>query len=162
MKGDYETMRGLFLRNFCILALLWLVGCRAGTSAPDESEEQLVVFGAASLRDAFEELGAEFKRQHPGLELTFNFAGTQELRTQIQHGAQADVFASANQKHMTELERSGEVKAPVLFARNEPVIVVSPFGLAATGHSCQRLVCGSTLFRVRLRVVAILLKTWKV
>src|SRR5690606_19045807 len=62
---------------------------------------------------------------HPGVELTFNFAGTQELRTQLEHGAAVDVFASADQRHMDELVRASRVTGPVVFARNEPVIVVS-------------------------------------
>lgn len=88
-------------------------------------EDQLVVFAAASLRDAFTTLGASFEGTHAGVQVTFNFAGTQELRTQLEHGAQADVFASADQKHMHALKASGHVREPALFARNEPVIVVA-------------------------------------
>jgi len=84
-----------------------------------------VVFAAASLREAFTSLGEEFKRAHPGVALTFNFAGTQELRTQIEHGAAADVFASADERHMNELVKAGRATGPVVFARNEPVVVVA-------------------------------------
>lgn len=70
-------------------------------------------------------MGEEFKRAQPGVELTFNFAGTQELRTQLEHGAAVDVFASADQRHMEELVRASRVTSPVLFARNAPVVVVS-------------------------------------
>jgi molybdate transport system substrate-binding protein len=54
----------------------------------------------------------------------FNFAGTQELRTQLEHGARADVFASADLKHANGLLESKRILAPVSFARNEPVVVV--------------------------------------
>ena len=84
-----------------------------------------MVFAATSLRDAFTGMSEAFKHAHPGLELTFNFAGTQELRTQLEQGAAADVFASADQRHMGELLKAGRVSAPVTFARNEPVIVVA-------------------------------------
>lgn len=88
-------------------------------------EDQVVVFAAASLRDAFTNLSSAFKATNSGVEVTLNFAGTQELRTQLEQGAQVDVFASADQKHMGELLQAGRVKDPRLFARNEPVIVVA-------------------------------------
>jgi molybdate transport system substrate-binding protein len=53
-----------------------------------------------------------------------NAAGSQELRAQIEHGAAADVFASADRKHMDALAAAGLVAAPVVFACNDPVIVV--------------------------------------
>jgi molybdate transport system substrate-binding protein len=94
--------------------------------APEQpAEGRLVVFAATSLKDAFTRLSADFKRAHAGVEVTFNFAGTQELRTQVEQGAAADVFASADLKHMAELVKAGRVSAPVTFARNEPVIVVA-------------------------------------
>lgn len=104
--------------------LVVLAACR---SAPPEAarEQQLVVFAATSLRDVFTALQGDFARAHPGVELTFNFAGTQELRTQLEQGARADVFASADQRHMAELARASLASAPVVFARNELVIVVS-------------------------------------
>jgi molybdate transport system substrate-binding protein len=101
-------------------------------------EDRLVVFAAASLRDAFTALGDDFERAHPGVELTLNFAGTQELRTQLEHGAAADVFASADQVHMDALVRASRATAPVVFARNEPVIVVST-EVAATIRSLADL-----------------------
>lgn len=107
------------------LTALALTGCKRPEAAPQAREDRLVVFAAASLRDAFTAMGEEFKGAHPGIELTFNFAGTQELRTQLEHGAQVDVFASADLKHMGELERAKRVSEPVIFARNEPVIVVA-------------------------------------
>jgi len=88
-------------------------------------EDRLVVFAATSLRDAFTAMGEDFERAHPGVEVTFNFAGTQELRTQLEHGAGVDVFASADQVHMEALVQGSHTTAPVVFARNEPVIVVA-------------------------------------
>jgi molybdate transport system substrate-binding protein len=93
-------------------------------AAPPQ-EDQVVVFAAASLRDVFTALSSAFKTANSNTAVTLNFAGTQELRTQLEQGAQADVFASADQKHMTELLNAGRVTAPVVFARNEPVIVVA-------------------------------------
>jgi molybdate transport system substrate-binding protein len=94
--------------------------------AAAKPEHKLVVFAAASLREAFTTLGAEFERAHPGVHVTFNFAGSQELRTQLEHGAPGDVFASADTKHMDALVTAGRAVKPTNFVRNEPVIVVAP------------------------------------
>jgi len=107
-----------------IRRLLFVALCCLGACAR-EQEAELTVFAATSLRDAFTTLGESWKAAHPGVALTFNFAGTQELRTQLEQGATADVFASADQRHMTELVKAGRVSTPELFARNEPVIVVA-------------------------------------
>jgi molybdate transport system substrate-binding protein len=88
-------------------------------------EEQLVVFAAASLRDVFTTLSDALKAGNSGITVTLDFAGTQELRTQLEQGAQVDVFASADQKQMGALLEAGRVKEPSIFARNEPVIVVA-------------------------------------
>jgi molybdate transport system substrate-binding protein len=104
----------------------------AGTSAASvpsrpapAAHSSLVVFAAASLRGVFGTVRDEFVQTHPGLEVTFNFAGTQELRAQLEHGAKADVFASADPGNMNELSKATRVVHPVVFARNEPVLVVA-------------------------------------
>jgi len=84
----------------------------------------LTVFAAASLRDAFGTLGATFERDHPGVKVSFNFAGSQELRTQLEQGAPADVFASADTRHMDSARSAGLVDPAAFFATNAPVIVV--------------------------------------
>jgi molybdate transport system substrate-binding protein len=117
------------LRAFLLGLLVFSTACNkteAPAPAPGEAKaETLVVFAAASLRESFTAMGEDFKRTHAGLQITFNFAGTQELRTQVEQGAALDVFASADQRHMQELVRAGHLAEPVTFARNEPVIVVS-------------------------------------
>lgn len=121
--------RRTFLRSCAVVclatALLFATGCRRSDPARAPREDKLVVFAAASLRDAFSAMGNDFKRAHPGVEITFNFAGTQELRTQLEHGAAVDVFASADQRHMDELVRASRVASPVVFARNEPVVALA-------------------------------------
>ena len=110
----------------------WLVALGACTSEATEApalppveQRELVVFAAASLREAFTGLGKELEGAQPGLVIRFNFAGTQELHTQLEHGAVADVFASADTRHMQELVRAERVSAPVVFTRNEPVVIAS-------------------------------------
>jgi molybdate transport system substrate-binding protein len=106
-----------------VVSLITLLVMLAACKGPKETA--LIVFAAASLRDAFTAMGEDFKKEHAGLGLTFNFAGTQELRTQLEQGAAVDVFASADQKHMGELLAAKRVTAPTTFARNEPVVVVA-------------------------------------
>ncbi len=120
-------MRNALLRVMTLapLLLLAVMGCKRPEPDAPVKEDRLVIFAAASLRDAFTAMGEEFKRTHPGVELTFNFGGTQELRTQLEHGAAVDVFASADQRHMDELVRASRVQGPAVFARNELVLIVS-------------------------------------
>ena len=117
------------------------------TATPAPGEQELVVFAAASLRNAFEALGADFRRSHQGVELIFNFAGSQELRTQIEHGAPADVFASADVTHMDSLAREGLARPAARFARNRLVVIV-PAGATAVQRlqdlpAARRIVIGS-------------------
>ena len=68
---------------------------------PAQTLETLTVFAAASLTESFAEIGKQFEAENPGVKVLFNFAGSQQLRAQLEQGAQADVFASANTKEMT-------------------------------------------------------------
>jgi molybdate transport system substrate-binding protein len=109
--------------------LLWIigVGLALGTrpgQAAQPAPQEVVVFAAASLREVFEKVAADFEKQHQGVTVRLSFAGSQELRTQLEHGARADVFASADPKHLNLLHGLGLVPAPVVFARNRPVVVV--------------------------------------
>ena len=78
------------------LMLMAAVSCGA-MAQPSKS---LTVFAAASLTGAFGEIGKQFEAATPGVKVAFNFAGSQQLRAQLEQGARADVFASANTKEM--------------------------------------------------------------
>ncbi|MFN8413948.1 MAG: molybdate ABC transporter substrate-binding protein [Anaerolineales bacterium] len=86
----------------------------------------LTVFAAASLTDAFTEIGAAFDAANPGVTTTFNFAGSQALRTQIEEGAPADVFASASGKEMETLVTGSFVTkdVPQVFLTNKLVVIL--------------------------------------
>jgi len=99
---------------------------------------QLTVFAASSLGEAFTELGGLFEQEHPGVTVAFNFAGSQELRTQLEHGARADVVASADKRQMQALVAARLAGTPSIFARNEPVLVV-PRGNPAGIHDLADL-----------------------
>ncbi|HET7291680.1 MAG TPA: molybdate ABC transporter substrate-binding protein [Vicinamibacteria bacterium] len=93
-------------------------------AAQVSSAETLHVSAAASLTEAFQEIGQLFERSHPGAAVEFNFAGSQVLRTQIEQGAAVDVFASADLVHADALEASGLLGPYQVFARNRVVVVV--------------------------------------
>lgn len=86
----------------------------------------LTVFAAASLADAFTQMGKQFDAANPGVTTEFNFAGSNQLATQINEGAPVDVFASANITQMDAVVESGRVAAdaPVLFVSNRLVVVI--------------------------------------
>jgi molybdate transport system substrate-binding protein len=83
------------------------------------------VFAAASLTEAFTEMGKRLEVFHPGLRLRFNFAGSQALRTQLEQGASADVFAAANMAQMSLAKQSGVVQGETpIFIKNRLVAIV--------------------------------------
>lgn len=104
--------------------------------------QQLTIFAAASLKDAFQEIGQDFETANPGVKVTFNFAGSQTLSTQITLGATADVFASANHAEMDKLITGGMVRqdASMDFLTNRLVVILSPDNPAkiATLHDLTR------------------------
>ena len=87
----------------------------------------ITVFAAASLTAAFTEIGDAFMTEYPDSKVTFNFAASSELVTQIGEGAPADVFASADQSNMTKLTDAGNnATQPELFATNLLEVIVGP------------------------------------
>ena len=96
------------------------------TSAP--AERTLTVFAAASLPQAFGDIGKAFEAANPGVTVTFNFAGSQTLVTQIQQGAPADIFASASGTNMDTLVTGGFVDkaATQKFLTNILVVILPP------------------------------------
>lgn len=85
----------------------------------------LGVFAAASLAGAFGDVAREFERTHAGVHVQLNLAGTQVLVAQIEQGAKADVFASADAQWMATLKDHGHVEGdPATFARNRLVVIV--------------------------------------
>jgi len=120
-----------------VAALVALVVAACGSSSKSSSSPPTTraasspsgnvnVFAAASLTEAFNDEQATLKTQDPNLHLSYNFAGSQALVTQIENGAPADVFASADQKNMKKLSDAGLVETPEVFVRNQLEIAVAP------------------------------------
>jgi molybdate transport system substrate-binding protein len=95
------------------------------TPASSVKSRGLIVFAAASLTEAFGEIGTLFESQNPGTTVTFNFAGSNQLAQQIGQGAPADLFASANAMQMGVAIESGRVITGTqqTFVRNRLVVI---------------------------------------
>ena len=114
------------LRPILLLAVV-AFGSWAPARGADSSarKETVTVFAAASLSDAFKEIGAAFESAHPGGSVAFSFAGSSTLAAQIIEKAPGDVFASADQATMQKVVDAGETSAkPRIFATNQLTIVV--------------------------------------
>lgn len=85
----------------------------------------LTVFAAVSLSEAFSEIATEFESANPAVSVDLNLVGSQRLRTQLEHGARGDVFASADQRQMSLAAANGILEGkPVVFATNQLAVIV--------------------------------------
>jgi molybdate transport system substrate-binding protein len=136
-----------------LAAILLVTACaRGGGPARGEAPtvqgatadpQSLVVFAAASLTEAFQDLGREFEAENPGVVVTFNFASSQTLRTQIEAGAAADMFASASVKELEVLAAEGMLSGvgrffatnllTIVVPADNPADIESPLDLARPG-----------------------------
>jgi molybdate transport system substrate-binding protein len=125
-------------------------GTASGASAVTGS---ITVFAAASLTESFTAIGRQFEAAHPGVTVTFNFAGSSALATQINEGAPADVFASASPKSLAVVTDAGNgAGTPITFVRNQLVIAVAkgnPKGIAGlaglTGPDLKVALCAEAV-----------------
>jgi molybdate transport system substrate-binding protein len=124
------------------MSLAVLVLPSASCGSDDETgggTTTLTVYAAASLTSTFEEIGRRFEAEHDGVQVKFSFGGSSDLVAQIQNGAPADVFASADTANMDKLVAAGlDGGDPQDFATNVLEIAVPP-GNPADVHSFQDL-----------------------
>lgn len=119
-----------------VAAAIALTGCSSSGSQPSASTGSpsadpvtgtVTVFAAASLTATFTKLGKAFETEHPGAKVTFSFAGSSDLVSQITEGAPADVFASADEANMAKVTTAKLANGqPVDFATNVLAIAVPP------------------------------------
>jgi molybdate transport system substrate-binding protein len=137
-------------------------GSPSSSRGADGLSGDITVFAAASLKKTFTQIGAEFEAANPGASVTFSFAGSSDLVAQIQQGAPADVFASADSTNMDKVTAESLTTAePVVFASNALEVAVPPgnpakiSSFADLGRSGVKVVlcapavpCGSAAARV--------------
>ena len=117
---------------FWVVLLLTGCGARQSAAAPQD----LTVFAASSLTDAFTELAGAFEAANPGVQVVLNFASSSQLAAQLREGVAADVYASANPTQMQDVINAGRIKAgtEVPFVSNRLTTVVpadNPAGITA-------------------------------
>jgi molybdate transport system substrate-binding protein len=105
--GIFGLKKSEFMRKFCYLLLalplvLSMTSC-SKRKAPVQSAE-LVVFAAASMTETMEQIAELYKKKAPNVKLMYNFDSSGTLKTQIQEGAECDVFISAGQRQMDQLD----------------------------------------------------------
>ncbi|MGH9209655.1 MAG: molybdate ABC transporter substrate-binding protein [Acidimicrobiales bacterium] len=124
---------GWFRRLLAVVIVvgLWAAACgddddgSATTEAEPGLEGSIIVLAAASLTDAFGEMGDAFEDANPTASVELNFAASSALREQILAGAPADVFASANESNMTQVvDADAAAGEPATFVTNELEIAV--------------------------------------
>lgn len=127
-----------------MLIALTLTLAACGGSGPTASSTlapmKLNVFAAASLQGAFTDIGKAFSQAHPNVTVMFNFAGSDALAAQINQGAPADVFASANATQMNNVVTPGNIAGSAVktMAHNR-LVVIYPTANPANIQSLQDL-----------------------
>ena len=115
-------MKGMNKRVFAALFAALVLTMSAGFA---QSPKELTVFTAASLTGAFGEIGEMYENE-TGIHVAFNFDGSQALRTQLDNGAYADLFASANMRQMNAAKSDGLMNnsSVVIFSENRLSLIV--------------------------------------
>jgi molybdate transport system substrate-binding protein len=106
--------------------LCWLIAAGLGVGGAPAKAAELIVSAAASLTNAFREIGKGFEAANPGNTVVFNFAASDVLLAQISKGAPADVFASADQDAMDKAVAQNLINTRTRrdFVRNRLVLIV--------------------------------------
>ncbi|MFE7750897.1 molybdate ABC transporter substrate-binding protein [Streptomyces sp. NPDC057428] len=129
----------------CVAALLASSACSSSQDASPMSDSSasnasqklsgtVTVFAAASLKESFTTLGADFEKAHPGTKVTFSFGGSDSLAASITGGAPTDVFAAASPRTMAVVSDAGGVSGtPTTFVRNQLEIATRPGNPDAIG-----------------------------
>jgi molybdate transport system substrate-binding protein len=128
MKKNYFGVQTFRFALFALAVIVLLASCATTPVSPTPPPVTLTIFAAASLTDAFNEIGHNFEAKHPEIKVVFNFAGSQQLAQQLTEGAPADIFASASRKQIDALsQENGRIISGTahIFARNRLVVIYS-------------------------------------
>lgn len=129
-----KKMLSLLLAGTLGISMIF-TGCGQGGSDPDAKEPkttqapeetELYVFIAASLNNAMEEIGQMFNKDHPDVTIHFNADSSGTLQTQIEEGAQCDIFFSAAKKQMDALQTGGYVEGEPVDLLENKVVLIKP------------------------------------
>lgn len=127
-KHNKKYFKLIFIIGIIVSFIMVLGGCGSTTSKTSsvqsnkkEAPKKITVFAAASLTESYNEIAKDLKKDK-NIEVSYNFAGSQQLVTAIDQGANADVFASADTKNMDKIKTDGKVDKSKIFANNQLII----------------------------------------
>ncbi|MGV8847284.1 molybdate ABC transporter substrate-binding protein [Tessaracoccus sp.] len=124
-----------FLKPVALTAGVLLAATSLPACSGDTEDQVLTVFAAASLNEVFVDIAKNFEADHAGVEVKFSFGGSSDLVSQLESGAPAQVFASANEKQMDRAKELKVIKGEdVLFASNTLTLVTpadNPAGITS-------------------------------
>jgi len=122
----FGKLSKLFEMRRFVIGLIFFIGLVFIPGIAAQSTYEITISAAISLKDAFEEIGRTFMEKHPGAKVVFNFAGSGALARQIEAGAPVDVFASAAQKDMDDLDQKDLIIKGTRkdFARNSLILII--------------------------------------
>jgi molybdate transport system substrate-binding protein len=113
------------LKRLASMLLLLLTAVPALGAQTSAAAREITVYAAASLTDAFSELGKLMEQDSFPTRVRYNFAGSQQLAVQLEQGAKADVFASADQRWMDYVRERHLTAGPSkIFAHNRLVVIL--------------------------------------
>jgi len=119
-----------------------------GAAGAPEAPHTLTVYAAASLTEAFREIGRQFEAAHPDIRVSFQFAGSHSLAQQLEQGAPADVFVAAHRVPMEHLIAAGRVQADGV-----QICAYNRLAVATTRRSAARLLTLADLAQPGRRLV---------
>ena len=128
------------MRIWLFIALSFFAFPALGIFAQASGAQSLTIFAATSLTDVFEELRDTFRAAHLDVDILLNFSSSSTLAAQLNQGAPADIFASANERQMDLVVDSGIIKenAVQVFAHNQ-LVLITPVGNPASIKSIRDL-----------------------
>ena len=124
------------MRRSLLVAVLGAAVLLAACSDDSPDRRDLTIFAAASLTEAFTEVGEVFEGANPDVAVTFNFAASSALAQQLNEGGAADVFVSADEANMKKVTDAGNASSTKVIARNRLAILVergNPKGITGLG-----------------------------
>lgn len=114
------------LFGWILISFFTVIGCSQLASNTDSQKVELTVSAAASMQDAMKEVAEAYQKEHLNTKITYNFASSGTLTQQIKQGAPVDVFVSANERFMDELDKKNlllpETRSDLL--QNDIVLIV--------------------------------------
>lgn len=118
------------MKRFSFAALVCAILVAA---APAFAATEISVFAAASMNESMTEIAQAYEKAHPDVKIVYNFDSSGTLKTQIEQGAECDVFISAGQKQMNEINDKFVMPGTRFNIVSNQVVLIVPKGKNPTG-----------------------------